>query len=167
MKVLHERISYTHRCVISRITINEDFKCYSIERPWKRHIYPGGMPFESCIPDGVYKLQPFVRRSGEKAYVFVNPDLGVYRSENDMPDGRGRYECLYHAGNVVDHVVGCAAVGERFIIYENQEFVTNSVKTMKTVRSLLGNNEHEVEIFTTSGAHDRLESPSIKPSWGM
>ena len=55
-----------------------DWSCWTIERPWIRGDNPGGRPFESCVPDGIYKLQRHERPSGDVVLALTNPDLGVY-----------------------------------------------------------------------------------------
>jgi len=95
-----------------------DCRCHFIERPWIDDGTPGGKSFESCIPDGLYDLEPFTRPNGDEVYRLVNEQLGVYRNEQDVPgDTReekrqhGRWLILWHFGNYVADVVGCAAPG--------------------------------------------------------
>lgn len=86
----------------------------TLERPWIPG-YPGGKPFESCVPDGEYHLRPHTRPNGDKVVALVNHDLGVYYQKHEVPEEGGRYLILIHAGNWVKDVVGCIAPGLRYI----------------------------------------------------
>lgn len=64
-----------------------DKKLHTIERPWKPHPNggPAGAPYESCVPIGVYRVEPFKMPSGEKSYVLSNPAAGVYKLPFEIP----------------------------------------------------------------------------------
>ena len=140
----------------------DDWSCFTMERPWLRWSYPGGKPFESCIPDGEYELVPFLRPNGDKAFAMVNPDLGVYFHKDDRPTDdqgqrHGRYLCLIHAGNYVDDVAGCIAPGKVRTINGSKHklMVTSSRVTMTEILSRLGwESGHTLRIFQASGAID-------------
>lgn len=83
----------------------------TIERPWVDDGTPGGKPFESCIPDGVYELIPHVRPDGKQSVALVGEANGVYYLESDVPQEGGRYLILIHVGNWVNDIVGCIAPG--------------------------------------------------------
>jgi len=84
---------------------------FTIERPWVPGPNLGGVNFESCIPDGDYTAEPYRRQNGDWSIRLVNPALGVYRTRDSRPDGRGRWACLIHIGNYAHDVVGCIAPG--------------------------------------------------------
>ena len=85
---------------------------YTVERPWvPRDDCRGGVPFESCIPEGEYEVRRFTRRNGDLSWVLVNDSLGVYERKEDRPRATDRYSCLIHPGNTVEDVVGCIAPG--------------------------------------------------------
>ncbi len=46
----------------------------TIERPWipNPNGAPGGKPWESCVPDGMYRLAPFVRQNGDHVFIMFN-----------------------------------------------------------------------------------------------
>ena len=105
---------------------------HTIERPWIEGPDRGGLPFESCIPDGIYQLIPYTRTTnGDKVVAMVNEDLGVYFKKADRPEPKGRFKCLIHSGNFVEHIVGCIAPGAGRTIYDNRRMVTSSRATMK------------------------------------
>jgi len=64
-----------------------DKKLFTIEKPWKPHPNggPAGAPYESCVPPGVYRMEPFKHPSGEKSYVLSNPAAGVYKLPFEIP----------------------------------------------------------------------------------
>ena len=106
----------------------------TIERPWIKGPHLGGMSFESCIPDGKYKLVPHTRPNGDKVVALVNPALGVWYQQEDRPEPWGRYLVLIHSGNYVEHVVGCIAPGLGRTIYENRIMVTASRAAMNKIK---------------------------------
>lgn len=106
---------------------------HTIERPWIRGPNPGGMSFESCIPDGRYELVPHTRPSGDKVVALVNPELGVWYQKADRPDVWGRYLVLIHTGNFSHDVVGCIAPGLGRTIHNNAPMVTSSRAAMGKV----------------------------------
>jgi len=108
-------------------------KWYTIERPWIKGPHPGGLSFESCIPDGSYKLIPHTRPNGDKVVALVNPRLGVWYQKDDRPDVWGRYLVLIHSGNYVEHVVGCIAPGLSRTIYQNRMMVGASRAAMSQI----------------------------------
>lgn len=127
----------------------------TVERPWipNPNGARGGMPSESCIPDGMYKMAPFVRPSGELAYIIWNPDLGVYRYPQEHPEGEGRDLILCHTGNFVTDVIGCIAPGlERSSSWFG---VSDSRKAMRAIRGRLGDSgQHILSITSETGASD-------------
>lgn len=138
----------------------DDWSCFTMEQPWRRWDYKGGEPFHSCIPEGNYDLVPFTRsnKHADKAFAIVNPALGVYFAEDDMPRGRGRFACLIHGrANYVGDVKGCAAAGEQRLIdpKRNELMVTSSVTTMRSLIDAVGwVNGHTLTISQIAGAVD-------------
>jgi len=106
----------------------------TIERPWIKGPHPGGMSFESCIPDGNYKLLKHTRPNGDKVVALVNPRLGVWYQKWERPDVWGRYLVLIHSGNYVTDVVGCVAPGLTRTIYQNRVMVGASRAAMNRIK---------------------------------
>ena len=119
----------------------------TIERPWVPHDSPGGKPFQSCVPDGEYRLDPWTRPNRGEVYILSNPDLGVYRLEEDRPRGEGRYLVLIHIANFVRNVVGCIGPGTQRAIMKDKKTgtyeraVASSGEAMKILRANLGREE--------------------------
>lgn len=115
----------------------------TIERPWIS--FPdaaGGTPFESCIPDGEYRLRAYTRPSGKKAFIISNEEKGVFEQAAERPNGKGRYLILIHPGNTVADVVGCIAPG----LTGDDRFVGSSRAAMLKIIGLLEGYEHTIRI---------------------
>lgn len=150
MKLLLVRDSYGPVCTMGKFLV-EGQPLHTIERPWIKGTFPGGMSFESCVPDGVYRLVPHTRPDGAETVALVNGDLGVWYQKDDRPGDWGRYLVLIHAGNYVDDVVGCIAPGLNRTIHNNRMMVGSSRAAM---RQLNVRQYDELEIKTTAGAKD-------------
>ena len=106
----HFHTTYTGGQLASRFF---DDLLFTIEQEWRAdpdHL--GGTNNNSCVPNGSYELIPFIRpKNGLMVPQLVNPDLGVYKGENDVPEEGGRFLILIHPGNTVQDIVGCIASG--------------------------------------------------------
>jgi len=160
MDLLQERFSYADTETESVISVAA-FELAGIERPWVPHDTPGGKPFASCIPDGVYSLEPWIRANKRKdeVYILVNEELGVYRLEEDMPNGEGRYLILWHIANYVTDIVGCTGPGMRRALMKNRKTgqveraVSSSGEAMRIITAQLGREEtHRLTIRAKCGA---------------
>lgn len=118
----------------------------TIERPWIDDGTPGGKPRESCVPAGVYKLRPHTRPDGKKVVALVNPDLGVYYLEDDLPAEGGRFLILIHIANWVKDIVGCIGPGIWKTDSTQGRMVKSSKAAMKKVMDYIDGDEAELEI---------------------
>lgn len=85
---------------------------YTIEQEWTADDeHPAGVPYESCIPTGKYRL--VWRRSPSKGMRlhFVNEELGIFLEKADCTEPWHRFSCMFHAANYVRHVSGCIGPG--------------------------------------------------------
>jgi hypothetical protein len=138
-----DRFSYAKTETEGLLTVS-DHVLATLERPWITAAYLGGKPFESCIPDGMYALEPYFRaKNNEAAYRLINHELGVYGSQDSMGGNPGRYDCLVHSANFVHQVVGCIAVGTNRQILRNnatgsyEGAVAGSQEAMRLLHSIL------------------------------
>lgn len=124
-----------------------EMKFATVERPWIENTTgPGGMPRQSCIPKGRYKIEPWDSAQFPRTYILTNPNLGVYRQPGDIPKGQtwGRSAILIHVGNMVDDVVGCIAVG----LDAAPQGVARSAKAMIALNRMLGRSgSHQLDIL--------------------
>ena len=96
---------------LGRLYCDDEWMCYTIERPWKdneRRV--------SCIPEGTYSL--FTKEYGRfwEKYKFPIPILG-----GTSP----RSEILIHPANYARELAGCIGVGDK----QTDISVLNSRKT--------------------------------------
>ncbi len=146
MELVLERFSYASTETEGVLSL-PDHNLATIERPWVPVDTPGGKPFASCVPDGEYLLNPWVRPDDSEVYILFNSDLGVYQEEDDMPDGVGRFLVLMHIANFVRNVVGCVGPGTRRAIMRDKKTgtyeraVSSSGEAMRILRRVLGREE--------------------------
>ena len=127
-----QRYCYSDTEVEGRLWLNDEDFVYTLERPWVDGM-PGGMSFESCVPDGEYELVRHTRPNGDRVFALRNPDLAVFYSKNERPHDEGRYLILIHSGNYVEDVVGCIAPGLTRTIYNNRRMVGSSRNAMRKI----------------------------------
>ena len=154
MELFLDRYSYALSETEGILSI-ADFELATMERPWVAGNTPGGKPFESCIPDGEYRLDPWRRPSGHEVYILSNPELGVFKEKGD---GIGRYLILIHVANWVINVVGCIGPGTSRSIMKNpstgryERAVSSSGEAMRIITEQLGREEsHTLTIRSKSG----------------
>lgn len=160
--MLLERYSYSTTETEGLLTLPDSRVLNTIERPWVPGTAPGGTPFKSCVPDGLYMLAPFKRPSGEQAYILWNEDLGVYKFPEHHAALPGRDLILIHTGNWVSDVVGCIAPGgsRRPMVNPKtdrlEQAVSGSAVAMSRLRSAIGTDftERTLEIRSVTGARD-------------
>lgn len=132
---------------------------YTMEQPWvKANGWPAGVGFQSCIPEGLYKLIPYQRTNGQKVWSMVNKDLGVCFNKDDRSEDWQRYKNLIHPGNVVSHTQGCLLIGLSRGWLNSQRAVLKSGFRMGYAMDLLTkvlgemSEGHELEIVQVKGA---------------
>jgi len=110
-EVILERFAHTQMGVFGVLSV-DGFECYTVERPWLDN-----KPRESCIPEGVYRLElGMYNRGGYPAYEIMNvPDRSLIKM---------------HIANNINDVIGCVGFGDSLGYYENLWSVMNSGKTM-------------------------------------
>jgi hypothetical protein len=121
----------------------------TMERPWLPNpVGEGGIPRKSCVPKGVYKVEPWHSVNFPETYIITNPELGVYRQPGDIPKGQpwGRSAILIHIGNRVRDVIGCIAVGMEHGHIGGEPAVLRSVMGMRELNKILNRGSHTLEI---------------------
>jgi len=128
---------------------------WTMEQPWRRG-GRGGLPFKSCVPDGEYRLVPFLRDNGQQVWALENHDLGVYVKREDRERDDDRFACLIHPGNVVSHSVGCVLPGISRGFLKGERAVLRSGfrngYALNMLTRLLGRSEHTITISQVEGA---------------
>jgi hypothetical protein len=129
-------------CTLGVLTLN-DHKLHTIERPWIPNPDGGksGKRFESCVSDGIYKLEQHASEKYGKVWALINPALDVYHYPGDVPKGREaqcRAACLIHAANWAHEVLGCIAPGRNRIKLNNEWMVQQSRDAMNVIKTIIG-----------------------------
>lgn len=121
----------------------------TVERPWIPNPKGrGGMPRQSCVPIGSYRVIPHHSVNFPNTYALVNHDLGVYYQPNDAPKGQdwGRVAILIHVGNFVRNVIGCIAVGMEHGTLGGEPAVLRSGRAMRELDQILARQSHTLTI---------------------
>lgn len=83
------------------------FECQTLEQGWFNNA-----PYESCIPEGLYKIKLSTFRGLYQAYEVLN-----------VP---GRSGIKIHKGNKLSDILGCIILGKNSIRQDNQIFLQYS-----------------------------------------
>lgn len=154
MRLELTRFAYLPDCTLGELSAGP-LKLATIERPWiKNPAGPGGMPRQSCVPEGEYRLIQHSGGAFQRVWALVNPDLGVWYQPGCMPAGQkwGRSAILIHAGNRVRDVVGCIAAGRKHAPWSNGEnSVRDSQLAINALRGVIGTGEHAITITRKVG----------------
>lgn len=115
--------------------------------------YPYGVPRNSCIPTGEYKLLPFRRPNGSDTWCIVNPDLGVYMFQHEVGNATNRYLCIIHPGNFSFQTEGCILPGmaHKQLFSKSKQRILPAATLSKMAftaiqKLLIPGTEHELEI---------------------
>ncbi len=133
-QLILERFNYSETETEGLLWLDDETYLHTLERPWRAGA-PGGLPFESCVPDGSYRLRRHVRPNGDEVLALSNPDCGVFYTNEDRRGKPGRYLILFHAANYVSQLHGCIAPGLVRVIAGNQRMVRSSKEAMKKLMS--------------------------------
>ena len=131
-ELLLQRYAYVSAHTLGWLWLDDETFVHTIERPWIGGV-PGGMPFESCVPDGTYEVVPHQRPNGDDVFALRNPDLHVWHTPAERNNRPGRDLILIHVGNYVDDVVGCIAPGMVSTVYHGRRMVGRSREAMRMV----------------------------------
>ena len=116
-----ERFAYTPMGTFGVLTF-DDFKCYTVERPWQNNAVG-----QSCIPEGNYFIQRYNSPKFGKVYAFYGGTVSVYADPNYK-----RSAVLIHPANVASDLEGCVGLGDSLGFVKNQWAVLNSGATVQT-----------------------------------
>lgn len=85
------------------ITLENGRELFCLERPWRNN-----RPFDSCIPDGVYLMEPYDSPKFGQVYIISGGTVSKFPSEHHQ-----RYGILFHPANKVIELQGCVAPGTK------------------------------------------------------
>lgn len=150
------RFAYAPECTLGWLQFGT-LRLATIERPWIANpVGPGGLPQQSCVPDGTYNARPHTSVRFPNTFALTNHALGVYYQPGDKPAGQpwGRTAILIHAGNRVRDVIGCVAVGMRHGWMLGEHAVLDSQVALARLRDVLGRDFHQLNISPTLGTQE-------------
>ena len=110
-------------------------ECRTLELPWRDN-----QNSISCIPDGIYGLEPVYSRT-----------FGHILSVRDVPS---RSLVRVHAGNHTGHTHGCILTGKSIGSFRGRPFIFNSRDALRVVVS-------QVQALYDSGGQCRLEVRNV------
>lgn len=146
MNLILTRYAYLHTHTQGRLQCRHG-ELETIERPWiPNPAGRGGVPSQSCVPDGDYRLIPHDSERFPGTYALVNEELGVYYQARPAGQPWGRTGILIHVGNRVRDVIGCIGVGLVAGVLEGEAAVLRSRDAMHRLRNWLGRDEHTLTI---------------------
>ena len=128
-----ERYCYSERMGTFGRVLDLPFDCYTVEQPWR-----GNRPFESCVPEGVYRLVPVTSPRWGRTYALVNEQNRVFAAHSDIERDGDRYACLIHAANRASELQGCIAPGEMEGVIGGEWAVLRSGITLTKLLAYIG-----------------------------
>lgn len=134
------RDTSTPEAILGILTVG-DKRLHTIERPWAPHPdCPAGLPYVSCVPPGVYRVEPFKMPSGEKAYVISNPVAGVHALPFQIPKPQReklRSRVTIRAANYAFEAVDAIGLGMERVKTSVGWKVERSLDAMNVVRTTI------------------------------
>lgn len=117
-------------------TDSADTLLQTLERPWIPSPLgvPGGHPYTSCVPAGVYALEVHDTITHPQTWALVNHELGVYHQDSEIQSQGGRALCLIHSANVVRQLAGCIAVGLTRSLLNGEPDVASSGEAFRALK---------------------------------
>ena len=106
-------------------------RLHVLERPWRDN-----RPNQSCIPADTYTVD-YLHRSGS----------GKYRQVYWVRSVPGRSGILFHAGNRVEHTLGCLLPGMRRASLGGRPAVLDSQRAMRKLRAEIGRESFRLMIY--------------------
>ena len=109
----------------------DDFKCYTIERPWLNN-----KPMVSCIPSGDYYVHSYDSPRFGSSVIIYGGTVSPYPDPNYVRSG-----ILIHPANIAGDLSGCIGLGNRFGTVYGEHAVLNSKKTVSNFLELINTTE--------------------------
>jgi hypothetical protein len=127
--------SYLDNCTIGKLYFQGEFICYTVERPWLNN-----EKNVSCVPSGLYQLQPYSSSKYNDCYSLTAFNLGV-----GLTPKFHRTHILIHPGNFPNDIQGCIAPG--LYLHPTVWGVSQSRVAMDKLRGIIESNKiEEIEI---------------------
>jgi len=122
------RSHFLDDCILGGLTIPGcDVPLFTLENPWRDN-----MRGVSCIPEGLYRCEPF---SGAK-----------YKAVYEVKNVVDRSYILFHSGNWAADTVGCILVGLASGALSGEPAVIDSRKAISLMKDKLGTEEFWLKV---------------------
>jgi len=138
MKITLETMSFNN-CTVGKLYVDGVVLCYTIEKPWVNN-----EPMISCVPAGVYELNPCKSHKFGDTYCLENTDLGV-----SLHSKTKRTHILIHKANMESQLHGCIAPVSSFGVLNGEvEWCgLSSAKAYNKLIDVLAGGLHAIEII--------------------
>lgn len=136
MDIFLARHSHNQFGTFGTLTIG-GFSFQTVEQDWEDNL-----PNISCIPNGMYTIEPYDSPQHGKCIIIYNPALNVGKFKGEAR----RFGCLIHAANIASQLRGCIAPGMTNSMYQGHWSVKSSRTALGLILDLLGNRAHTLVI---------------------
>lgn len=153
-------------CTLGVLVVN-GLKLQTMERPWvPSDLNLCGMKGISCVPAGAYKLLPHNSEAHPKVWALVNPKLGVYHWDADVPFtcALARTMVLIHAANWPEELRGCIAVGKARAKVGGRWMVQQSRDALNELRNAVSTT---YDLTLSIAEADSCTPSSVLPTTGV
>lgn len=144
MKLVLVRDYRDTKCTLGVLTVGA-LTLQTLERPWvPSDLNVCGAKGVSCVPAGDYRLMPHSSDLHLNVWALVNPALGVYHWDRDVPSvcALARTMVLIHAANYPEELRGCIAVGNYRKQTEGAWWIAQSRDALAELRYTLGSDPY-------------------------
>ena len=135
MNIILKTMSFNN-CTVGKLFIDGELTCNTMEKPWDDN-----QANISCIPSGVYELNPCVSPKFGKTYCVENEKLGVSLSGNTK-----RTHILFHKANMESELQGCIAPVMSFGAGAGEWFGYSSSTAYNALMDALDSKRHSITI---------------------
>ena len=119
-----------------------DVDLFTVEQPWRSN-----QPFSSCVPAGIYHVEPWVSPTHGACFILRNEAASIYKTYDEAKDVLGgRWGILFHVANTAAELQGCIAPGTGLGTPYGRWGVTGSADAMDTLHRVLKNGSHTLDI---------------------
>lgn len=128
-----------NNCTVGKLYVDSVFLCYTIEKSWKDNA-----PMVSCIPGGVYELNPCISPRFGETYCLENQSLDV-----SLCGCTKRTHILIHKANMESQLLGCIAPVSSFGVLDGKSEWCgfSSAKAYNKLISVLDRKPHIITII--------------------
>ncbi|TMO16740.1 hypothetical protein CWB59_12540 [Pseudoalteromonas sp. S326] len=113
-----------------------EFICFTVEREWNNN-----KPYVSCVPCGLYDLEPHESPNHGTCYALQQKNLGV-----TIYGPSQRTHILIHIANKATELAGCIAPGKSLGVVGGEWSVLNSGGAFNLLMTLLDGKPATLEI---------------------